>query len=432
MRKIILNTTILTQNKKREIIFCGFVVVKNDKIVTVGSGKFNKRLYGNDEIIDGKNLIITPGLINAHVHFGETIYKKCIPNKISLENYLSLTEKIANKYKFIESERDSISDYTALKILETGTSTVAGGRVYESSNKLGLRCVSGYMVMKSKKLKKFSLSIISKFKEEFKKNSKLCSVAVFVHSLNYVSYANLISVKKVLDYFPKTVFMIHISETEKQERETNLKFKKKSIVVLKDLGLINKNSLLIHGNCLKEEDFDCIAKANASLVHCLSSNINVADRVLNINQALKHGVNICLATDGYATSKTFNILSELKRVYKYSLKNEYGLISPQNIFDMITVNAAKALKFSDIGSIEIGKKADLAVWQKPCNKNIKEEKILTDLFFSEKRPKLEFLIIDGKNIISRGKFLKDKKNIIDKFKKLEIKISNQKNENNIS
>jgi cytosine/adenosine deaminase-related metal-dependent hydrolase len=123
----------------------------------------------------------------------------------------------------------------------------------------------------------------------------------------------------------------------------------------------------------------------------------IIDPPFGCNATLKGDYN---DDEEYIKTKIPLWLSELKRVYKYSVKNNYDIVHPQNIFDMITINAAQALNLDkDIGSIEVGKKADLAIWQRPGVGKIKEEKVLTNLFFSTNKPKLEFLIIDGKSII---------------------------------
>jgi 5-methylthioadenosine/S-adenosylhomocysteine deaminase len=161
--------------------------------------------------------------------------------------------------------------------------------------------------------------------------------------------------------------------------------------------------------------------------------MKVADRILDINQALEKKINICLATDGFCTAGTFSVVEEAKKVFLRGVKLAQKNISAQKIFDMITINAAHALGLkSSIGSIEIGKKADLSFWSAPPF-NSGSESLLDGLLSGSAQPELQSLIIDGKIIIWYKELLvKSEKEIINKFRTLTTIIKKLRNENNIS
>ncbi len=431
MKRLLYNILIITQNPRREIIRRGFIVFNEDLIEQVEAGDYLGDGAEIDLRIDGADLMVTPGLINVHVHLGETIYQDFLPADFSLEEYLSITNDLSKRSPMIEAARTVVAEYSALQLLKSGTSTIAGGRVSQSSSRLGLRNISGYMIMNSHKLQGLTQNIFEKFTAEVLASShdSLTKLATFVHSLSFVGQSEITAVKKVAEFFPDRILMLHAAETKQQEEKVCQVFGRGSIAVLSDENLLNDQALIVHGNWLTPQELGMIKKAGSSIAHCLSSNLKVADRVLDIDQAMKIGVNVCLATDGVCTAGTFSVLEEARRVYQRALKLGQHHVSPQRVFDMITVDAARAIGLQDqTGSIEVGKKADLAIWSES---NFSEKVgILEGILRAEKDLDLKSLIIDGNFIIWYKKLLiNNELEIINKYRTLKIELKNRENEN---
>lgn len=365
MKTLIINAYILTQNKQRRYIPHGFIIVKDDKIQKVSLGDPELIDFKNcSNIIDAKNLIVLPGFINAHVHLGESAFQGLFKGKYSLEDYLKVTEEITQKTDLIERGRKMIADYSLLHLIRAGTTTICGGRVVDFANKWGIRNVSGYMVMNSFKLKALSTDLEKQYNQEYKKIKKrsISYPALFIHSLNRIDLRVMLFVKKILKRFPATRLILHIAETKNQEQEIKKNFGLGSVGFLKKNNLLNKKTILIHCNWISQDDLLLVKKYQSSLVQCLSSNINIADNVLDLKEVVKNNIRVCLATDGVVTSGTFSVLKEAQRCFLYYQKKQSNgqNISQQKCLDLVTIEAAKVLGLDKIiGSIERNKKADL-------------------------------------------------------------------------
>lgn len=418
MKILIKNAFIVTQNKKREHILDGFIVIKNDKFEKVAEGNpKEKDIKKFNKIIDAKKMVVLPGFVNAHVHLGESIFNDFFRGKYSLEHYLKITNELTKKTDLIEGRRKIIADYSLLKLMKEGTTTICGGRTVDSSAHWGMRNVSGYMLMDSFKLKNFSTGIEKKFREEYKKikKTRLSYPALFIHSLNSIDYASIKNVKKILNKYSRTRLILHIAETKKQEQKIKNQIGKSSIKFLYQKGLLSYKTILIHGNWINDEDMKLVKKCKASIVHCLSSNLKVADKILNLKKIIRNNVKLCIATDGLVTSGTFSILDEAANCFIYHNRNQNSnnsFISFQKILDLITIDAAKVLGLeNEVGSIEKGKRADIIF--------IKKEGVGDNIIKNviKGKHKIFGVIIDGKLKIWNNRMLIiDEKKVINRFK----------------
>lgn len=424
---LIKNVYIVTQNKKREQIPNGFIIIKNDTFEKISNGDpEEKDIKKSDKIIDAKKSIVLPGLVNAHVHLGESVFKDFFKGKYSLEHYLKITNELTRKTDLIESGRKIIADYSLLNLMKNGTTTVCGGRTTDSSEHWGMRNVSGYMLMNSFKLKNFSTDIEKKFREEYKKikKTRLSYPALFIHSLNTIDYASIKNAKNILSKYLDVRLILHIAETKKQEQEIKNKFNKSSIEFLYQNGLLNNRTILIHGNWITDEDMKLVKKCKVSVVHCLSSNLKVADKNLDLKKMIKNEVKLCIATDGSVTGGTFSVLDEAKKSYMYYYRNQSknnSLIYFQKILDLITIDAVRVLGLENIiGSIEKGKKADMIFFKK---ENMGEG-IISEIIKGNN--KVSGVILDGKLKIWNNRLLmKDERRVINKFRTLTKRIKEE-------
>lgn len=374
-----------------------------------------------EEVIDASGFIISPGFINTHVHLGETIYADFIDGKYDLESYIEITNKIASASATIEDERKAVCDYSMLQLIKSGTTTIAGGRTSESSERFGIRNVSGYMLMRSPKLERFSLDLEPQFERFYEVLDRSVSYpALFIHSLGTVDEEILLKAQLLKKKYNDLRIMAHVAETRRVETESMKRFGMSSVQTLRKYDLLNSRTLLVHGNNLSVEDISLIRESGSSLAHCLSSNIRVADGVVDIQPLTKQGVPVSIATDGFATSGTLSVLSEAVSCYSYHNKVTCRFTA-QEIFDMITINPAKALDMAgEIGSIEPGKRADI-VFLKAKESTSNQDPVLQ--LVTDPAILAETVIVGGKMLFSGGELLiGNEKEIDDDFFRVVNKV----------
>jgi len=171
-----------------------------------------------------------------------------------------------------------------------------------------------------------------------------------------------------------------------------------SIETLEKMNVLDEHCLFIHCIAFSDEDINKVAKAGASVSWCGFSNMFMFNVTAKIRKMLKAGVNVTIGTDSSATGSA-NLLAEIK--YDRELYQKlYGEdIGAKTIFEMITINAAKAFRMQDkTGSLEEGKLADILVLK------AKDDDPYENLVNAGMKD-VELLILAGKPIYGQMRFL---------------------------
>jgi cytosine/adenosine deaminase-related metal-dependent hydrolase len=171
-----------------------------------------------------------------------------------------------------------------------------------------------------------------------------------------------------------------------------------SIETLEKMNVLDDHCLFIHCIAFSDEDINKVAKAGASVSWCGFSNMFMFNVTAKIRKMLKAGVNVTIGTDSSATGSA-NFLAEIK--YDRELYQKlYGEdIGAKTIFDMITINAAKAFRMQEkTGSLEEGKLGDILVLK------AKEDDPYENLVNAGMKD-IELLILAGKPIYGQMRFL---------------------------
>jgi 5-methylthioadenosine/S-adenosylhomocysteine deaminase len=360
------NAGVVTQNYNREIVQSGYVSVRDGFVDGIGTVQPDEQQF--DDVIDLEGGWLLPGFVNSHVHLGESVYFPFINEKLNLSGYLDKTEEIYASSKEIGGNRDIACKFSLYELILNGVTAVGGGRVAQTARALSIPNTSGYMLMNSSKLGHFSDNAFENFLQVRNEEKNLLTQhCIFIHSLSKIGESELATVKRLKHEIEDLIVMIHVEEDHAENAAVCKKWGSSSVCVLKENKILDDNTFLVHGNHLSGSDLDIISESGATLCHCLTSNLTVADDALNISEVLNKNINLVVATDGPITGAGFNLLNEVRKVYQYQNRFSVGeKVSPQQCLDMITINAAHAIGQANVvGSIEVGKLANFVVMKPP-------------------------------------------------------------------
>lgn len=160
------------------------------------------------------------------------------------------------------------------------------------------------------------------------------------------------------------LFQIHVAETTTEIDRFQAEQQMTPVQYLDRIGVLDKNTLLVHAVWVDDNDTEIIAGNNATVVHCPESNMKLASGVAPIPAFIAVGVKVGLGSDGCASNNNLDLFQEMDfaaKLHKVKLLDPTVMDAP-TVLRMATIEGAKAIGLGrEIGSLEIGKQADLII-----------------------------------------------------------------------
>lgn len=416
MIRLIKNGLVITMDSARkELIEKLDIVIKDDTIIDLT----NNYEGDYDEVIDAENKIIIPGLINCHTHLGMSIFR-------STNDNLNLNDWLNNKIWPIEDKlTDDDMYYTSLlsciEMIKTGTTL---------SNDMYFNCEGVLKAIKDSKIRcLFSRCVMdsdNKGEERFNEFIKLYNEtdnplirwsvaphAFYTCSKEYLKKCSTFALENNLPVH------IHFCENEQEVSGINKEYKD-SIEALKTTGLLNNKLILAHGTFIK--NIEKLKGKDVSIVHNPISNLNLGCGIADITK-YKNYVNVCLGTDGQGSGNNLNLFYHMSLVdfLQKGIHKDPTVFSSYETLKMATINGAKALGFDDVvGSIEIGKKADMVILDYNRIETYPLPDIITGVVHNMESANVDTTIINGEILMKDHKLLLDinENSLINKVKEI--------------
>ncbi len=426
---LIKNAIVVTVNKGREVIFDGAIAIEKDKIVDIGKSKDIVNKYeGAKKLIDAEGKIIFPGFINTHNHLFQTLLKG-LGDDMVLKDWLATMTFPAAKY--ISKEDTYVAAMQGcIEGLRSGITTMVDYMyphnrenlcegIIDAYRELVIRGILGRGSMNTgnqfgvpKEIMQDVATVEKDVRNLFEKyhNSENGRIKVWVAPAAMWSNTKemltmLWNVTKEYD----SHFTVHISETPFDREATRELHGKVDIELLEDLGIVGPNVVMVHCVYLTEEDMEMTKKYDMKISHNTASNMYLSSGVAPIPEMLKKGITVSLGVDGAASNNSQDMIELMKlTALQHKVNNLNPLaISAEKVLEMATIDGARAIGMEDeIGSLEIGKKADLVIFNPMLNpKSIPMHNPVSTLVYSSSMQNIEGAMVDGKMIMENSKIL---------------------------
>jgi 5-methylthioadenosine/S-adenosylhomocysteine deaminase len=422
MNPIIINGTIITM-RNNEIIRDGAIVIENGAIIEVGKTREIKRKYGSGyEKIDAEGKIVLPGLVNTHQHAAMSLLR-------GYADDLPLQEWLEKWIWPIEGHMTSSDIYvgallTAVESIMGGTTTVNTMYHYTAEENeakafadAGLRGVVGHVCFSwRKKDDKKALEDLAKNWHNRVNGLIRASVdphAPYTVDPDYMKELKELRIELNRKYGSEKapiIWHIHVAETsdesEKILKGFNIKLNGGVMEYLDSLGVLDEYVIAAHCVALTERDIAIMKSRNVKASHNPISNLKLASGISPVPKMLERGVTVSLGTDSPCSNNTADMFEVIKTaaILHKGVNGNPTLMPAQKVLSMATLDGAKALSWEkEIGSIEVGKKADIVIvnFAKPHLCPIYNE--VSHLVYAAKSADVETVIINGKIVMEDRK-----------------------------
>lgn len=411
---IISGGTVVTMDSDKRLIINGAVAIKADKIVAVDTASELARRFSARQSIDAQNKAIIPGLVNTHTHIPMTLFRG-ISDDLDLQEWLT-------KYIF-PAEAKNVNE----KFVRAGTrlglaEMIRGGTtafcdmyyfedaIADETQKAGVRGVLGETVIDfpvpDNKTWNEAMDYTKKFIGKWK-NNPLITPAIAPHAPYTVSTEHLKEVKALSDSVNAPV-VIHVAETKTEVADITAKYKARPIAYLANIGLLNDRTIAAHVVYADDAELNLLQKLGVGIAHNPQSNMKLASGVAPVPQMLRMNLPIGLGTDGAASNNDLDMWEEMDTAAKLHkvFTGDPKVVSAEQAFEMATIGGARALHLQNsIGSIEAGKRADIAVVDFDGLHQTPYYNVYSALVYSTKASDVRHVVINGKVIMRDRRLL---------------------------
>ena len=360
-------------------IFNGALVMQGNKILAVDEWTEVKQQFAGT-IVDLGEQVILPGLINAHCHLEYTLMAGKLERPTSFTSWIQSMIEQKSAWDEKAFKESWASGYQSL--IQTGTTTVADtlshpSRFDPDNLPSGPRLFPFYefIHLENNPLDASNLASCARHAALFEKTTT-GKAGISPHA-PYTTSPSLWRFLKQDPYLGSLPFSMHLSESIEEydlfKRGAGPMYEwfdsieqlprwgtGSPIQLMNEAGILKKNGIAVHVNCLAEGDIDRLVKNKIHIVHCPRSHAYFRHPTFKINELKSRNLNIALGTDSLASvanddgPHSLSLFKEMRKL----LEGE-NAVKPEYVLKMSTLNGAKALGLHDeTGSLERGKRAD--------------------------------------------------------------------------
>lgn len=400
------NGYVVTQNSQRET-FTADILIENDRIVNIDKNlpEENHRLFNME------GLVLIPGFVQSHVHLCQTLFRN-LADDMELLDWL---QKRIWPFEMAHNE-DSLRASARLGLAEMllgGTTSIldmGNGQfqevIFQEMEKSGIRGHSGKVLMDAgeQPYKEPTAEALHKSEELIKTwhgkaNGRLHYALAprFVPSCSAELWEGVRELSRKYDLIIHT----HASENRKEWQLVKESTGYSNVEFFIKNGLASPKLCLAHCIWVSGEEVDMMAETGINVLHCPSANLKLGSGIAPVPTYLSRGINVSLGADGAPCNNNLDMFTEM-RLAALIQKPGMGVsaTSAQQIFDLATLGGAKSLNMKDqIGSLEPGKKADIAVLNLNKVHTIPADNIYSQIVYSAHATDVQHVMVNGEWVV---------------------------------
>jgi len=391
MVNLIENGLVVTMDPERRVIVDGAVAVEDGVIVDVGKASELRSEYGSGEVLDASRKIVMPGLVNAHSHLFAMFSRG-----LGADGSRGRARE-ARAYSW-DIERLSLLDrdtcyasasLAAAEMIRSGITTTQDSHyinfhddaidgVAEAVVDSGMRVVLGRGCWDAPGLAPpESTEDVSRAEKETERFIRQWSgagggrvnVRVEASMLAQCTDEMFLATKDLarrlgVGWATHLQYRLATSRTDPRNDDPTLgRYNGRAVEYMEDLDVLGPDSLLIHCTHVEGREIRILARTGTPVAHCPIANAWGGNPVVTpVPAMLERGVTVGLGTDSVATNDSLDLFQAMKicaLIHKVNMGSSAAMTA-EKVIEMSTIDSAKALGLaSEVGSLELGKKADV-------------------------------------------------------------------------
>ena len=405
---VIENALVVLPEGSEDVIQETSLYIEGDKIAGIGDMPAG---FTADKVIDGTDKLVIPGLINCHTH-----------------SYMSFMRNVADDLSFMDwlfgtidpieqqmTDEDTYwgANLAIIEMMKSGTTCFNDMQmnIHQTTRAVkesGMRAVICRGLVGSGNDEAGQSRLRQAYEE--RDAAKDCDRLTFKLGPHapYTCDDEFLKIVAAEAKKEKMGIHVHLSESESEISQIQEKYGCTPIALAEKCGIFDVPAIAAHCVQVTDEDIAILKRKNVSVVTNPASNMKLGNGFAPIAKMLDAGINVCLGTDGAASNNCLNLFHELSLltlIHKGTGKTPQ-CVSAKEGFRIATINGAKALGLEkEIGSIEVGKKADLAILDLNTPSLTPRNNLIAGLSYSANGSEVDTVIINGQITMENRKIL---------------------------
>jgi cytosine/adenosine deaminase-related metal-dependent hydrolase len=409
---LIKNAEIITMNEQTDIVY-GDLLIEDDRIAQI-----SERIEGvlPDKIIDATGKTIIPGFIQSHIHLCQTLFR-------GQGDDLELLDWLSKKIWPLEAAHDEESIYYSAmlgigELIQSGTTSIIDMETvrhtdfaFRAIEESGIRALAGKVMMDQGD--NVPVNLLEKTNESIQESVDLLEKwnnydngrIQYAFSPRFVISCTEAMLTEVRDLSNQYQVMVHthasenLKEIEIVENERGMR----NVVYLDHLGLTSPRLILAHCIWLDDNEKRIIREKGVKVSHCPGSNLKLASGIAETPDMHDKGICLSLGADGAPCNNNLDMFNEM-RLTALIQKPIHGptAMDASKVFRMATMGGAAAMGLEkEIGSLEVGKKADVVILDLNHFHTYPSTDVdpISRIVYSATRGDVETTIINGKVVM---------------------------------
>ena len=427
--KILLkNGIVITMDGAKRIIQDGAVAIEGQNIVAVGRTSEIEKEHQDAMVIDANHKAILPGIVNLHYHshlLTRGLFQSVTPTATLDEQLIDFFYPLAKKMTPEDVYAEASLGY--VEAIKTGTTCV--NDIYwriealaDAAKDTGIRaaiCSEALDLAVSETIEDNEKGFLSKH------NLADGSIKIWfgVEWIPVCSTEMLMKARELATKY-KTGLHIHLNESMWEVEQVKKKYGKRPIEEAYDLGMLGEDCVAAHCVWVNDRELKILKETKTHVAHNPVSNMLLANGFARIPEMMDSGINVGLGTDAPQNNADMFDAMKLASMMQKAVKLDITQMPFDKVLDMATINGAKALGLEkEIGSIEVGKKADIILINLRSTRFEpvvmgKYSNLLPNLVYGAHGDNVDTTIIDGQIVMQDRKMTTvDEERVMDESKK---------------
>ena len=422
---------IVTMDPERRVLVDGAIAVRGGEIVAAGPDREVAPRFTAPAVRELNGALVHPGFVDAHVHMGSELIRGFAPKRSG--------EWGAAK-NVLFSAHTPASDYLGallpcMEMVANGSTLYAdtGGSFYldetiRAIETVGMRGIPGHWVADDATLPRANRHFLCAPEvEPLVASTEECLARLRAQLVRYPfggggrvrcaastsgmglsSDRLLIEAKQLADEHG-TPMIMHIAWDEREVSASLTTHGRRPVEHLADLGILGPNLTLVHVIHVTEEEIGLIASSGTRVVHCPNVSLRRAQGAMRVGrfpEMLRAGIPVALGSDGLTGKHDIARQAYLAAMVSREVRGELPVITGETALEMATLHGAAALGMLDeVGSIEVGKRADIVIHRldRPESHPLFQDPVDNLIFYAQSGT-VGTVLVDGEAIFDGGRF----------------------------